>query len=255
MIDLTLYNGEADLLALRVATLAGRVALHGVVEGLETFSGQAKAPGLLREPRLADVRPRLAYHVAPPLATPNPWEREAHQRGALAVFLADAPDETLVLVGDVDEIPDPADLPGGPGDLPDTEWGPAGVFAMSHRAYDARNVRTTPWRGTICTTAATARRLGCEGVRRLRLALPVIGGGWHFTHMGSLETLRHKVAAFSHQEYHTPQVLADLARRRAHGLDPFGRADEIYAVDSAASLPAPLAAGPALYPSLWRDAA
>lgn len=252
MIDLTLYNGEADLLALRVATLAGRVALHGVVEGLETFSGQAKAPGLLREPRLADVRPRLAYHVAPPLATPSAWQREAHQRGALAVFLADAPDETLVLVGDVDEIPDPADLPGGAGDLPATEWGPLGVFAQSHRAYDACNVRAEPWRGTVCTTAAAARRLGPEGVRRLRLRVPVIGGGWHLTHMGGLAVLRRKIAAFSHQEFNRPDVLAALPGRLAAGADPFGR-DEVYQYDPEAGLPAPLDADPGAYPSLWRD--
>lgn len=252
MLDLTLYNGEADLLALRVATLAGRVRLHAVVEGLETFSGQAKQPGLLREPRLAGVRAQLAYHVPPRLDTPSAWRREAHQRDALAVFLADAPDETLVLVGDVDEIPDPATLPAGPGDLPQTEWGRLGVCEMSHRAYDPGNVRAEPWRGTVITTAATARRLGPEGVRRLRLRVPVVAGGWHLTHMGGLAALERKIAAFSHQEFNTPAVLAALPGRLAAGIDPFGR-DEAYAYDPAASLPAPLDADPDAYPSLWRD--
>lgn len=252
MIDLTLYNGEADLLALRVATLAGRVRLHAVVEGLETFSGRPKAPGLLRKARLASVRPQLAYHIPPPARdVRSPWQREAQQRDALGVFLADAPGDTLVLIGDVDEVPDPADLPAGAGDLPPTEWGPLGVFAQSHRAYDARNVRAELWRGTVVTTAAVARRLGCEGVRRLRLSVPVVGGGWHLTHMGGPERLRAKIAAFSHQEYNRPDVLAALDDRILRGADPFGR-DEPYAYDVAARLPAPLEADPAAYPSLWR---
>lgn len=252
MIDLTLYNGEADLLRLRVDTLAGRVALHGVVEGLQTFSGRSKLPTLLRDARLAPLLPRLAYHIPPPIDTPSAWQREAAQRNALAWHLADAPDDALVLVGDVDEIPDPAALPAGPGDLPATEWGPVGAFEQSHRAYDPGNVRAEPWRGTVCTTVAVARRLSVEGVRRLRLAVPVIGGGWHLTHMGGLDRLRAKIVAFSHQEYNTPDVLAALPARLAAGADPFGR-DEVYRYDPEASLPPPLDANPDAYPSLWRD--
>jgi beta-1,4-mannosyl-glycoprotein beta-1,4-N-acetylglucosaminyltransferase len=244
IVDAVLYNGEADLLRLRIDTLAGVVARFVVVEGAETFSGRRKMPGLLREPSLAPYLTRLVYVVASLLPdAPSAWHREAHQRNAILRGLVGVPDDALVLIGDVDEIPDPSNV-----------GGEQGVYELSHRAYDARNVRQAPWRGTIAATAAEARRLGPEGVRRMRLTLPVIGGGWHFTHMGGVDRLRAKVQAFSHQEYNTPATLQLLEARRRQGVDPFGRGDEVYAFQPDAALPEPLARNPGAYPMLWRDA-
>lgn len=243
IVDCTLYNGEADLLRLRIDTLAGVAARFVVVEGAETFAGQRKVPGLLREPSLRPYLTRITYVVAPLLPdAPSAWHREAWQRNAILRGLHDVPDSATVLIGDVDEIPDPASV-----------GGEQGVYELSHRAYDARNVRQAPWRGTIAALASEVRRLSPEGVRRMRLSLPAIGGGWHFTHMGSVDRLAEKVRGFSHQEYNTPATLAMLETRRRQGVDPFGRSDEVYRWQPEADLPAPLARNPAAYPMLWRE--
>lgn len=254
IIDAVLYNGEADLLRLRLDTLDRVIDRCIVVEGLETFSGQRKPATLLREPALASYLDQIVYVVAPLLSdAPSAWHREAWQRNQIVRGLAGVPDSATVLVGDVDEIPH--------GEALVAVWAHAGghgiirTCAQSHRAYDARNVRQGAWRGTCVATAQTVRQLSPEGVRRRRIEAEVImPGGWHFTHMGSAERLAEKVRAFSHQEFHTPNVLAQLAARRARGVDPFGRPDEIYAWQPDAPLPAPLAAHPAHYPMLWRDA-
>lgn len=254
MIDLVLYSGEADLLALRLATLAPYVSSHGVVEALETFSGIAKRATLAHEVRFADHRSRIRCLTPSPRPFPSPWEREAYHRNCLEQLLADLPPPTLVLIGDVDELPNPADLSTTAERLPETAWGPMAVFEQSHRAYDARNVRRRPWRGTIITTAEAIRRLGAENVRALRRApIPIAGGGWHLTHMGGLERLKAKIAAFSHQEYNTPDHLDALGERMALGKDPFGRNDEGYDWIEDASLPVPLAMDPDAFPTLWRD--
>lgn len=251
IVDCVLYNGEADLLRLRVDTLAAVVDRHVVVEGAETFSGRRKQPGLLREPSLAPYLTRLVYVVAPLLPdAPSAWHREAHQRNAIVRGLAGVPDEATVLIGDVDEIPGEALI---------ARWahigGHGAILACehSHRAYDARNVRDGAWRGTVVATAQTVRQLSPEGVRRRRLVAEGIPGGWHLTHMGAPERLAEKVRAFSHQEYNTPATIELLATRRAQGVDPFGRSDEVYAWQPDADLPAPLARNPAAYPMLWRE--
>lgn len=248
VIDCVLYNGEADLLRLRMDTLADMVDRHVVIEGAETFSGRPKTPGLLREPSLQPYLSRITYRVAPLLPdAPTAWHREAHQRNSILLALGDVPDNAVVLIGDVDEIPDPELVTAGRTafDL--------GVYTLSHRAYDARNVRAGLWHGTIEATARTVRRLTPEGVRRRRMQALAVGGGWHFTHMGDVERLRAKVQAFSHQEFNTPATLDLLETRRAQGLDPFGRNDEVYAWQPAAPLPAPLVANPTAYPMLWTD--
>ena len=251
IIDCVLYNGESDLLRLRMDTLAGVVDRHVVVEGAETFSGLAKEPGLLRDPSLRPYLSRIIYRVAPLLPeAPSAWAREAHQRNAILGALGDVDDPDTVLIGDVDEIPYPDSVR-----LLTLRERPVVGFAQSHRAYDARNVREGTWVGTCAASAATVRRLSPEGVRRQRHQVQVmIPGGWHFTHMGSVERLKEKVKAFSHQEYNTPATVQLLEARRQQGIDPFGRADEVYHYDPAASLPAPLAANPHHYPMLWRDA-
>lgn len=253
IIDCVLYNGEADLLRLRMDTLADMVDCHVVIEGAETFSGQLKTPSLLREAALISYLSRITYRVAPLLPeAPTPWAREAHQRNAILGALGDVPDEATVLIGDVDELPDPATLI--------ARWAHIGghglilVAEQSHRAYDARNVREGLWRGTCVATAQTVRQLTPEGVRRRRMQALAVAGGWHFTYMGSVERLQAKVRGFSHQEYNTPATLQLLEARRRQGVDPFGRAEEIYHYEPDAALPAPLAANPAAYPMLWRDA-
>ena len=250
IVDCVLYNGEADLLRLRMDTLAGVVDLTVVVEGAETFSGLRKQPGLLREPSLTRYLTRIVYVIAPLYPdAPTAWHREAHQRNQIVRGLVGVADSALVLVGDVDEIPHP----GGIGAL-DLRGRDVVAFAQSHRAYDARNVRRGAWRGTCAALAGTVRRLTPEGVRRRRMEAEVITpGGWHLTHMGSPERLAAKVKAFSHQEYHTPATLDLLATRRAQGVDPFGRADEVYQWEPDAALPAPLARAPGAYPMLWRE--
>jgi hypothetical protein len=180
MVDLVLYNAEADLLALRLAVLAGRVRLHGVIEARETFSGLPKTPTLPADPRFGAEWHRLSCLVPEKVSTPDAWVREAFQRDCFARLVVGLPDETLVLLGDVDEIPDPSAIPGAAAQLSRTEWGPIGVFEQSHRAFDARNVRHAPWLGTIVTTVGTLRNLGAERIRNLRRAGASGGRGCAF---------------------------------------------------------------------------
>lgn len=246
LIDACLYAGEADLLRLRLDTLRDVVARFVVVEGVETFSGAPKELALLRS-AVDEHYDRLTYHVAPPLSeAPSAWAREAYQRNQLVAALGDVPDTAWVLISDVDEIPDPASIPA-------LFRGELGVFGQSHHSYDARNVRAALWRGTVVTQAGLLRRIGAEGARRQRLTAPVVGGGWHFTQMGSAARLRRKIQAFSHQEYNTPAYLAEIERRRAAGDDLFGREDEIYTWREDVALPVPLRQHPERYPMLWRD--
>jgi hypothetical protein len=81
----------------------------------------------------------------------------------------------------------------------------------------------------------------------------MLGGGWHFTHMGGLARLQRKLDAFSHQELNTPDQRSQLPRRIAEGVDPFGRQAERYCWCQGADRPRPLMNHPAMFPSLWRD--
>lgn len=245
IIDACMYHDEPDLLRLRMETLREVVDLHVVIEGAETHAGTRRNPGLLREPSLQGAYDRMAYAVAPLLPPgTDPWVREGAHRDHLLRVLdqLEVPDDATILISDVDEIPDPADVRGGA----------VGAYSQLLAAYDARNVRTTPWRGTVQADAGTVRRVGPTALRAQREALEALGGGWHYTHMGSLARLQTKIRSYAHQEYNRPEILAALPGRRAGGQDPFGRPDQIYTWRDDAPLPAPLRAHPEAYPMLWR---
>ncbi|WP_449222092.1 N-acetylglucosaminyltransferase [Tistrella mobilis] len=108
--DCFLFDGEFVMLAHRIAELDGVVDQHVLVEGAQTMQGAPK-PLAWAEARAS--RPDLAArirHISLPRLGPadsSGWDREAFQRNAAVFALQDARPDDLVLILDVDEIPDP----------------------------------------------------------------------------------------------------------------------------------------------------
>src|SRR5271170_855459 len=109
IVDCFTFFDELDLLELRLEILDGVVDRFVLCEAPFTFRGEPKpltyagAAG-----RFARWRERIVPLVYPHAADPNPWLNEWGQRDYLITGLADCNDADLVLIGDCDEIPDPA---------------------------------------------------------------------------------------------------------------------------------------------------
>lgn len=245
-IDCFLYNGEIEVLTLRLAALCGVVDRFVLVESTRTFSGLEKPLHFAAvKPFFAAWGGRLRHIVldSEPTGLDGYFLREAWQRQQLGLGFRDAPDDAQVLIGDVDEIPDPALLP---------RENNMRAFRQALYYYDARTVCTSRrWLGTVVTSAGEARRLGCEHVRRLRDAIPVIEGGWHFSHTGGVQTVGAKLRAGSHTEMDTPEHHAAIGDRMALAQDLFGRDEFIWERRVLSQdLPAPLRANPERWPGL-----
>lgn len=245
-IDCFLYNGEIEVLTLRLATLDVVIDRFVLVESTRTFSGLEKPLHFAAvKSRFAAWGDRLRHIVldSEPAGLDGYFLREAWQRQQLAQGFRDAPADAQVLIGDVDEIPDPALLPLA-SDMR--------AFRQALYYYDARTVCTTRrWLGTVVTSASEARRMGCEHVRRLRDAVPTIEGGWHFSHTGGVWAVGEKLRAGSHTEMDTPEHHAAIADRMATAADLFGRDEFVWKRGALASdLPAPLRANPERWPGL-----
>jgi len=122
VIDVCTYNGEADLLELRLNVLDGYVDQFIVVEFDKTFSGKDK-PQYYDPKRFSGWVGKISHHLITeetyskyrPLAENSPntqgaehWKREFMQKESIKDVLAHLKDEDIVYVGDVDEIWDPA---------------------------------------------------------------------------------------------------------------------------------------------------
>lgn len=215
LIDASLYNGEVDLLRLRMAELA-RADRFIVVEGATTFSGRARKVGL---PEDIAADPRVRHVVVSDLPVDQgPWACEVRQRNAILLGIDDAPEDAVLLISDVDEIPRASALPA------QVPHGACYVFEQDLYNYDWTIRVRGVWRGTRAVTVATARAWHPQRIRSAGGTF-IPHGGWHATFFGGPEAIRAKIQAYSHQEYNKPRYtgIPAIERRIAELREPFDR--------------------------------
>lgn len=245
--DCTIYNGEIDLLELRLEELDRVVDVFVVVEAGKTFTGKRKAQTLLDDwDRVSRFAHKMRYVGLRGFGgASGPWERETFQRNSCLRGLLDAEPNDLVLLSDVDEIPRAEFVELARDDLGHEAFG----FRQSFRyfAMNYCNVQgpesAAVW--SVGFTAQIARRMTPEQVRYAvrdgTLASRIFDeGGWHFSYLGDLDGAKRKVRSFSHQEYNNPEFLdnLDLARLVSERKDLLGREGFVWEVlDHTTDLP------------------
>ena len=173
-------------------------------------------------------------------------ERDKFQKNALAKALTDASDEDVLILSDVDEIPNPAVLQ----ELV-KRFDPDKIYHLAQRNFycylnmeeisgnllsitgEFPGVERRMWLGTKVFAKKNIPESGIIDLREISPEDPrsvrIADGGWHFGYMGSChETdvsrrVGTKVVAAAHQEYNTEDVLAEVKDRLILGEDIFGR--------------------------------
>lgn len=196
LVDAFLYNGEADMAALRMATLGPHVDLMvAVVCDLTHQSDPNPIPDAPCDQVVINAAPipdGRGGHGTPWYQ----WIERQHRNGiGTLVDLLGLTGADVVMVSDVDEIPDPAALP----DLAGIE-APAAVPMRMH-GFALDYLYPLEWRGT---TVSRADQLAPQAHRDWRYRLPGKGKGWHLSWLGDLTERQRKLRSFSHAE------LADL---------------------------------------------
>ncbi len=195
----TFYN-ELDLLEFRLAYVGPHVDRFVVVEANQTFTGVSRDYCFARNrARFAQWDDRIIYVQVDGLpAGGSDWSREYFQRNAIERGLTDAAPDDIVLVSDVDEIPDvPAVLAGLGDDQP---------YALEQIQCNLYlNYRQREWKKAV----ATRRRHMTVSPNELRM-LPekprIKRAGWHFSYLMDAPKISEKLSVFSHQEVNTSQI-------------------------------------------------
>ena len=230
-IDVFTFNGEVDILELRLNILNDVVDRFVIVESPTTFTGKYK-PLYFEEQKerfipwldkiqhyvvkekdaerkygaLADSSPNV------PKDGPKHWRREFIQKEAIKDAISWLDDDDLVFIGDVDEIWEPnaiyADVPG--------------VIKLGLRVYPYYlNLRSNEqfW-GTIVTHYRDIKD-GCLNHLRSHEHEKVDISGWHFTSQGGIDEVRRKLNdSYTEESYNTQEVQEKLSTR-------FGNSDYI----------------------------
>lgn len=261
--DCFLYNGEADILELRLHELADVVDRFIIVESCETFTGLEQpldtsvamaGPWLDDFPRYVQVAGRCPRHF-------NAWQREAHQRNAIgdALRALNAQPDDLILVSDVDEIPRAECVAATPQNLElliANGGGPTFAFRQETYFYHPQCLNLITWYGTRAVfyrDLTTPQALRATEYLRPREA-SYDRGGWHFSYFMDTAAIQRKLAAYSHTEVNQPPYNTaeniEAAMRECRSLVPtdgqrFRRVN--HSGENAPDLPAYMLAHPERY--------
>lgn len=234
--DTFLFAGAFDLLDLRLRTLDKLADIFVIVEANKTFRGKAKP---FEFERRRDDYAELADRIRYVKVTDGPAEGEMdwrgteeakrraavldHQRNCVMRGLLDADDQDVILLADLDEIPDPRVLGHVLSALREQSF-----VTMRLRMYAFwLNARLDNWTSGIWTTADRLRREKrtlAEIFRQCRMKPtgPLVHGGWHFTWLGPLPRIEAKLSVIMESKWDTDAHRERLRTAYANDEYPFG---------------------------------
>ena len=234
IIDCIMYDGE-PILRKRINLLGNIVDRFVVVESTVTHSGHPKK---LQFPKqFPHGHPKITYVVMesfPPVPvdfgalspwinedSKEAWWRERLQRDEAAKHIPDV--DGLVIVSDVDELPNPCTLISMT-QRPDCEEMKPLHLEQKFLLYSPQWLKVNEhWnRAYICGTRSLPFSLTDE---RCRSGPTVLDGGWHCSSFFDVETHIRKVQHFAHREFGNEVDVQVIKERIQQGKDPYGRGE------------------------------
>lgn len=237
IIDVFTYNGEADLLEIRLNVLNDYVDQFIIVEAPTTFSGQPKPLYYEQQKdRFEKWSNKIKYYINDSnyskeeidLAMNSPstqfgkshWVNEFLQKESLKKAMTHLQDEDVVILGDVDEIWDKSALAI---DKPQK-------LKLKVYTYWLNNRSSEEFYGPVIANYGTIKSLCFNDVRNYCTKTNE-EYGLHFTSMGGYESVKKKLTdGYTKDTYANDAVMGSLNSNIANNKDFLGR-DFTYMTD------------------------
>jgi beta-1,4-mannosyl-glycoprotein beta-1,4-N-acetylglucosaminyltransferase len=230
IVDVFPFNGELDVLELKLDAMGSWVDRFVIVEASRTFTGLPKPlvfPGAAE--RFARHRDKIVYRPIddfPPYLT-SAWAREFYQRDQALHVLADicAADD-VVIISDADEIMNLEAVQAFEGIVAGADLRTVCYFLNYERVNQDVNVKPVlaRWRVAARTGLSWLR----IGVRMHVKSALIPDAGWHLTNIGGAESLVRKYKSISHEEWahmDKPTFVTFIEQLKAEGLEGYRRLD------------------------------
>ena len=228
-------NYELDLLEIRLNVLNKYVDKFIIVEAGEVHSGKKKQP--IRPHKLeqfSKFKDKIIYVFIEtfPLGL-STFERHRYQVNYAHKITNRIDKETLIISGDIDEIPNPLLLTEN---LKLADEGKLIIFEQKMCYYylnmqteDLHSVagETENWLGTrICKNEYLLGEITIDDLRlptATSNGFIVKNGGWHFSHQGGLEGILTKIESSAHQEFNNNTIKKNVINVMTEGKDLYLR--------------------------------
>ncbi len=205
--DIFLYNGEKELLAIRLNVLKDIADYFVIIESPLTFTGLEK-PIFYKKGDFPEFDNKIIHVVGPKRHIHFLWANEWFSRNLGGVIFPTLKGDEILILSDLDEIPNPDTLKEviRTVDVPVT-------LEQSYRFYKFNMESTTfpKWPGSIVTQACQVsyksphiedwftNEFGLQLLREGRATYPKIeNGGWHFSSCMDVDEIQRKLKSFCH---------------------------------------------------------
>lgn len=266
IIDAFIFYNEINQLQIRLNELYEVVDFFVIVEASVSFSGRDKEYVFLENIDLFKKYLNKIIHIAvddmPEILQGDRWQLESHQRNAILRGLNCFNDNDIVLISDVDEIPNPKDIPKLKRSLskkPNALIVSAfrhlmkirgGKFLYSnyierflrvdiirfkqkHFEYFLNGFVNSSWKGTVVIRKWFLSFFFSNDIHYLRFShfrmrQKIISSGWHFSYLGGLQAIQDKIKNFAHSEFDREEYTSDenILDAIERGRNLFGKAGE-----------------------------
>ena len=226
--DIFTYNGEKDILEIRLNILYDFVDKFIIVEAPTTFSG-LKKPLYFEEQKefFNKFLDKITYFIIDdypndmeickmadqssnvPKGGPEHWRREFYQKESIKKAITNLKDDDICFIGDVDEIWNPKIL---------IDYTKNYIFKLKQQVstYYLNNRSSEPWVGTIVTKYKNIKNACLNHLRTKgkTIYIYIKNGGWHFTNIGGVNEIRRKLNdSYTEESYNTSEVQDNLEKR------------------------------------------
>lgn len=211
--DCFLYNGEADLLKIRLDEFSRLSPLkitmpvtHIIIEGAYTFTGIRKSEDEMNNiPDVVLDPSNHAWMFTYDKVSADPWKNEEGQRNMIKDILErfHPEDNDIIIISDVDEIPRAYAV-----QHYRPEFGLCSLQMNQYYYYLNCLADRNGWILPKIMTWSYLKDKTPDEVRRSGFNLCMWQAGWHYSYMGGVSEMIRKFKSFSHQEPEI-QALAD----------------------------------------------
>ena len=247
LIDCFMYFDEDLILDIRLNTLKNEVDKFVIAEATRNHAGESKKLNFDIN-KFSKFKDKIIYLIIEDLPKnvdnfKKDWHvnhiRDQFQRNSLSRGYKEFDENDLVMISDIDEIPNP-------NKIKDFNLkNKYGCFLQKN--YQSKinllNISEGDWAGTkICIKKYLKSP---QWLRNLKIKkrpfwkifskkLQIINeGGWHFSFLKDAKSIRKKIKSYSHQEYNTEEFtdIKNIEQKIEKHIDLFGRKIDYKVVD------------------------
>ena len=226
--DCFMFFNELEVLEIRMDVLKDFVDYFVLVESTRTHTNQPKALYFEAHKSKFDTSKIIHIIVKDSPQSEDPWINISYERNCISRGLKNAQPEDVIIISDVDEVPNPDAIRQNLHVLNTQEF-----FSLKQKTfyYYINCLQEQIW---LAPTVTLFKNISTPQKMRKNRFLNPVGkdgeGGWHYGYLGGMERIKVKIENTTHQEFNQDKFKDDkhIMHCLETGEDLFNRKNRIF---------------------------